>query len=194
MCAIHESFLSHATMSCSLGHVLPHQIQNPKVNPLLTLTASKSLTHLKKVHAQIIPRSNFNSHSHSLPYPDTHFSNKLLRQFSRGPKPENTLLLYKKLRRDGSTLDRFSFPPLLKAVAKVSALNEGLEIHGLASKLGFHADPFIQTGLIGMYAACGRIIDARLLFDKMSNRDVVTWNIMIDGYAIIFIMSILLLC
>lgn len=92
-------------------------------------------------------------------------------------------MLYKKLRRDGSTLDRFSFPPLLKAVAKVSALNEGLEIHGLASKLGFHADPFIQTGLIGMYAACGHIIDARLLFDKMSDRDVVTWNIMIDGYC-----------
>lgn len=34
-----------------------------------------------------------------------------------------------------------------------------------------------------MYAACGRIMDARLVFDKMSHRDVVTWNIMIDGYS-----------
>jgi len=41
----------------------------------------------------------------------------------------------------------------LKVVSKVSAFNHGLEIHGLASKLGFVDDPFIQTGLIAMYAS-----------------------------------------
>ncbi|KAG7028900.1 Pentatricopeptide repeat-containing protein [Cucurbita argyrosperma subsp. argyrosperma] len=35
-----------------------------------------------------------------------------------------------------------------------------------------------------MYAACRRIMEARLVFDKMSQRDVVTWSIMIDGYCI----------
>ncbi|XP_061354634.1 pentatricopeptide repeat-containing protein At4g14820 [Gastrolobium bilobum] len=187
--------------------------QNPKVNPLLTaLASSTTLTHLKQVHAHILrsklERSNYllfrlvlsscaissaSASASGLDYalsvfsqirnPETHFCNQVLRQFSRGPRPGKTLLLYEKLRRDGSTLDRFSFPPLLKAVSKVSAFNEGLEIHGLVSKLGFHADPFIQTGLIAMYAACRRIMDARLLFDKMSYRDVVTWNIMIDGYC-----------
>ncbi|KAA8527618.1 hypothetical protein F0562_034987 [Nyssa sinensis] len=58
-----------------------------------------------------------------------------------------------------------------------------MEIHGLASKLGFDTDPFVQTALVGMYAACGRILEARMLFDKMSQRDIVTWNIMIDGYC-----------
>lgn len=80
-------------------------------------------------------------------------------------------------------LDRFSFPPLLKAVSRASALAEGIEIHGLAWKLGFDSDPFVQTVLVRMYAACGRVMDARLMFDKMSNRDVVAWSIMIDGYG-----------
>lgn len=80
-------------------------------------------------------------------------------------------------------LDRFSFPPLLKAVSRASALAEGIEIHGLAWKLGFDSDPFVQTVLVRMYAACGRVMDARLVFDKMSNRDVVAWSIMIDGYC-----------
>ncbi|KAK7308851.1 hypothetical protein RJT34_05134 [Clitoria ternatea] len=180
---------------------------HPKVNPMLAaaLTSCKTLTQVKQVHAQIL-RSNSNSllfklilsystlpSSSALDYSlslfslisnaHTHFSNQLLRHFSRHPTPRNTLLLYHKLRRNGSPLDRFSFPPLLKAVTKVSALNEGLDIHGVVSKLGFHSDPFIQTGLVAMYAACGRILDARLLFDKMSLRDVVTWNIMIDGYC-----------
>lgn len=188
--------------------------QNPKPNfawhdSLFTaLASSTTLSHLKQVHAQIlrsrIDRSNSLflklvltscALSSGLDYaisvfcqirnPETHFCNKVLRELSRGAKPEKTLLVYEKMRRDGSSLDRFSFPPLLRGVSKASALNEGLEIHGLASKLGFDSDPFIQTGLIGMYAACGQIIEARLLFDKMSHRDVVTWNIMIDGYGLV---------
>nr|POE82932.1 pentatricopeptide repeat-containing protein [Quercus suber] len=86
-------------------------------------------------------------------------------------------------RKEGVGVDRFTFPPLLKAVSKASALAEGMEIHGLAAKLGFDSDPFVETGLVGMYAACGRILEARLVFDKMSHRDVVTWSIMIDGYC-----------
>ncbi|KAJ6771610.1 PENTATRICOPEPTIDE REPEAT PROTEIN-RELATED [Salix koriyanagi] len=79
-------------------------------------------------------------------------------------------------------IDRFSFPPLLKAASRASGLNEGKEIHGVAAKLGFDKDPFVQTGLVGMYASCDRIADARLVFEKMPYRDVVAWSIMIDGY------------
>lgn len=82
-------------------------------------------------------------------------------------------------------VDRFSIPPLLKAVARASALSEGMEIHGVAWKLGFDSDPFVETGLVRMYAACGRIMDARLVFDKMSRRDVVAWSIMINGYDLV---------
>lgn len=87
------------------------------------------------------------------------------------------------MRTQGLEVDRFSFPPLLKALSRVNSLVEGLEIHGLAAKMGFDSDPFVQTGLIQMYAACGRVAEARLMFDKMLCRDVVAWSIMIDGYG-----------
>lgn len=87
------------------------------------------------------------------------------------------------MRTVGAPVDRFTFPPLLKASARVPALAEGREIHGLAAKMGFDSDPFIQTGLIGFYAACGRVSEARVLFDKMSHRDIVAWSVMMDGYT-----------
>ena len=87
------------------------------------------------------------------------------------------------MRTQGLEVDRFSFPPLLKALSRVNFLVEGLEIHGLAAKLGFDSDPFVQTGLIRMYASRGRIAEARLMFDKMFHRDVIAWSIMIDGYG-----------
>lgn len=91
--------------------------------------------------------------------------------------------MYEWMRREGLSLDRFSFPPLLKAVSRATDLVQGMEIHGLASKLGFSSDPFVQTGLVRMYAVCGQIMEARLVFDKMSHRDVVAWSIMIVGYG-----------
>ncbi|KAL8162200.1 hypothetical protein V2J09_013689 [Rumex salicifolius] len=171
------------------------------------LTSSTSLDQLKQVHAQIL-RSGFDrstsllfklissSSSFSnggLDYalsvfdeirrPETRQCNGFLRDISRSADPRKTLLAYARIRWGSLRVDRFSFPPLLKAAAKASALVEGMEIHGLLIKLGYWSDPFVQTGLVGMYAALRRVEDARLVFDKMSYRDVVTWNIMLDGYS-----------
>lgn len=40
----------------------------------------------------------------------------------------------------------------------------------------------VGTALIDMYAKCGRVGFARLIFDQMGVRNLVTWNTMIDGY------------
>nr|XP_043621750.1 pentatricopeptide repeat-containing protein At4g14820 [Erigeron canadensis] len=176
-------------------------------NNLLT-TSSSSLPHLKQIHARII-RSHSSSSSSSLvvklflsacalpssPFhyllsiftqlenPEPRLSNKLLRHLSRTTDPENTLFVYAKMRDQDFVFDSFSIPPLLKASTRVKALTEGKEIHGFCFKMEFGSDPFVQTGLVGMYAACGHIDDARKLFDKMSQRDIVAWNIMIHGYC-----------
>ncbi|XP_004298066.1 PREDICTED: pentatricopeptide repeat-containing protein At4g14820-like [Fragaria vesca subsp. vesca] len=171
-----------------------------------SLSSSTNLTHLKQLHAQILKTNPDRSHFllsklllssfplspslhyplslfHQIPKPQTHLCNKLLRELSRCREPEKALLVYETMRREGVALDRFSFPPLLKAVSRAVVLAEGLEIHGLACKLGYDSDPFVQTVLVRMYAACGRVMDARQVFDKMPSRDVVAWSIMIDGYC-----------
>ncbi|KAF9605110.1 hypothetical protein IFM89_013780 [Coptis chinensis] len=84
---------------------------------------------------------------------------------------------------EGVGVDRFSFPPILKASARVCGVKEGMEIHGVAEKMGFDSDPYVQTGLMGVYIACGRVFEARLVFDKMLHKDVVTWCVMMDGYC-----------
>ncbi|KAK7371201.1 hypothetical protein VNO78_36769 [Psophocarpus tetragonolobus] len=59
----------------------------------------------------------------------------------------------------------------------------GTTIHALACKLGLHVnDVMVGTALIDMYAKCGRVESARLAFDQMGVRNLVSWNTMIDGY------------
>ncbi|OAY76679.1 Pentatricopeptide repeat-containing protein, partial [Ananas comosus] len=39
--------------------------------------------------------------------------------------------------------------------------------------LWFHVDPRVLTALLGFYAKCGRIVDARKLFDEMAREESV---------------------
>ena len=39
------------------------------------------------------------------------------------------------------------------------------------------------SAVVDMYCKCGSVMDAHQMFDKMSERDVVSWSSMIAGYA-----------
>eukprot|EP01018_Ginkgo_biloba_P010114 Gb_03354 [translate_table: standard] len=73
---------------------------------------------------------------------------------------------------------------VLSACAQLGALQQGKWIHDYMVRNGFDADVSLGTALIDMYAKCGCIEIARQLFDKMSDRNVVSWSAMIAGYGI----------
>lgn len=72
---------------------------------------------------------------------------------------------------------------VLPACADVAALQEGKYIHEYIMKNKFELDVVTENSLISMYAKCKSIDIARQLFDKMSKRNVFSWNSMIAGYT-----------
>ncbi|OWM76257.1 putative pentatricopeptide repeat-containing protein At5g13230, mitochondrial [Punica granatum] len=76
-----------------------------------------------------------------------------------------------------------SYASTLRACASLAALDPGNQVHTLAIKTTYDKDPVVGNSLIHMYAKCGGIKDARLVFDTMNVRDVVSWNTMISGYS-----------
>lgn len=80
-------------------------------------------------------------------------------------------------------LDGFTLVSALAACAQLAALREGKAIHACVIRRGFTADVFVTTGIVDMYAKCGRVEFARQVFDKMSKRDIVAWDAMIAGYS-----------
>eukprot|EP01018_Ginkgo_biloba_P011802 Gb_29543 [translate_table: standard] len=115
--------------------------------------------------------------------PDGFLWNVMIRGYAINGPFEETMVLYHKMRWAGVQPDNFTFPFVLKACAILSAFQEGKEIHDHILRSGFESDMFVETALVNMYSKCGILEIAHQLFDKMSKRNVVSWNAMIAGYA-----------
>eukprot|EP01018_Ginkgo_biloba_P018893 Gb_18914 [translate_table: standard] len=96
---------------------------------------------------------------------------------------EEALTLYYQMQRGGIQPDNLTFPFILKACGSLTDLQRGKDIHDCLIRNGFESNVFVGSALVDMYAKCGEIESARQVFDKMSERNVVSWNTMIAGYV-----------
>ncbi|KAK9285820.1 hypothetical protein L1049_025021 [Liquidambar formosana] len=115
--------------------------------------------------------------------PNTFMWNTMIRGYSNSKNPEEALLLYHQMLWNSVPQNAYTFPFLLKACSSLAALEETQQIHAQIIKNGFGSDIYATNSLLHVYAKSGSIIPARLLFDRVPQRDIVSWNSMIDGYS-----------
>ncbi|KAK7372905.1 hypothetical protein VNO80_06295 [Phaseolus coccineus] len=91
--------------------------------------------------------------------------------------------IYARMHQNGVLPSVLTFSSVLSACGRVPALFEGTQVHARVVQSGFLGNKIVQTALLDMYAKSGYISDARDVFDRMDDRDVVAWTAMICGYA-----------
>lgn len=164
-----------------------------------------AIKQLKQLHARILKNglqqevflrtklaAKYEEH-HSMKYarlvfekteaPDVFFWNVIIRGYAKNGPYEEAIALYYKMLRAGLQPNKFTFPFVLKACAVLNAMEEGIIIHNHIRSLRFEANVHVGASLIDMYGKCGNTEDARYVFDKMPQRNLVAWTAMIAGYA-----------
>ncbi|KAF8398080.1 hypothetical protein HHK36_017006 [Tetracentron sinense] len=109
--------------------------------------------------------------------------NMIVRGFSHSKEPEKALYWYSKMTNSGLSPDKFTFPFLLKACSRLFNLGNGQQIHCQIVKVGPLNDPHVDSSLVHFYTSCGDLDFAQMVFEKISHRNVVFWNVMISGSA-----------
>ncbi|KAL4197717.1 hypothetical protein AMTRI_Chr04g189680 [Amborella trichopoda] len=71
----------------------------------------------------------------------------------------------------------------LSACAHLGDLERGKQINASIDGLGVKQSVHLSTALVNMYAKCGKLDIAHTLFNKIPDRNVVSWSTMISGYA-----------
>ena len=78
------------------------------------------------------------------------------------------------MKNEGLQLDNFMFLCILKACIGLLALEWWQKIHDCIISVGIELDIFIGDSLIDMYAKCWDLDVTCQVFDKISQRSVVT--------------------
>ncbi|KAL8508951.1 hypothetical protein ACS0TY_016230 [Phlomoides rotata] len=109
--------------------------------------------------------------------------NILIRAYAWNGPYEAAISLYHQLLDHGLVPDNFTLPCVLKACSSLSNIKVGRGVHDQARKTGSETDVFVGAALVDMYAKCGYVSDARKVFDKIVDKDVVLWNSMLSAYS-----------
>lgn len=103
--------------------------------------------------------------------------------YSQCSECEEALVIFSKMREAGFTPNHFTFSTVLDACASLCLLEYGQQVHGLICKVGLDTDKCTESALIDMYAKCGSISEAKMVFESITNPDTVSWTAIISGCA-----------
>uniref|UniRef100_A0A5K1DIJ8 DYW domain-containing protein n=2 Tax=Nymphaea colorata TaxID=210225 RepID=A0A5K1DIJ8_9MAGN len=80
-------------------------------------------------------------------------------------------------------LDSLALVRLLSVCSQLGDSRIGRSLHNYIELKGLGKSVFVSTALIDMYNKCGKVDEARRVFDQMPERDVVSWSALICGYS-----------
>ncbi|KAJ6818426.1 KIN14B-interacting protein [Iris pallida] len=97
---------------------------------------------------------------------------------------EDALGLFCQMRVAELPATEVTYSSVLRACASMATIEQASQIHCLIVKTPFTVDNMVCNSLIDSYAKCGSIKDARKVFDLLDDRDAISWNALISGYAV----------
>lgn len=185
-------------------------LRRPK-HPMISMVESCiSLREIKQIHTQLLINGFFKdkkvlsqfissialNHPTNVEYahqfldqcnfrPTLRTLNWMIKAYSETSTPQMSFHLYNTMLHPTSRLlpDNCTFNFLVRACAKMMALDTGASVHAALLKYGFGNDPYIQEGLISMYAEFGLLNFACLLFDEISEPSLVVQTTMMSACA-----------
>ncbi|XP_010477553.1 PREDICTED: pentatricopeptide repeat-containing protein At1g22830-like [Camelina sativa] len=109
--------------------------------------------------------------------------NVLIDSYVRNKRFEESVSVYKRMMSKGVRPDEFTYPSVLKACGALLDFASGRVVHGSIEVSSHRCSLYVCNALISMYKRFGKVDIARRLFERMSERDAVSWNAVINCYA-----------
>ncbi|KAF6136320.1 hypothetical protein GIB67_042805 [Kingdonia uniflora] len=117
-----------------------------------------------------------------MPEKDSFSWNTMISGYVRNDRPGEALELLRRMQKENFRCNGFTVSSALSASSALQCLRLGMEIHGHIMRTGLDSDTVVWSALSDMYAKCKSIEQARYIFDRTLDQDIVSWTTMIMRY------------
>ena len=96
-----------------------------------------------------------------------------------------SLVLFQRMQGQGEVPDEFTFTSTLKACGALGAIRGGTQIHASLITRGFPISirNIIASAIVDLYAKCGYLFEAQKVFDRIEQKNLISWSALIQGFA-----------
>ncbi|XP_049934110.1 putative pentatricopeptide repeat-containing protein At5g40405 isoform X2 [Nymphaea colorata] len=109
--------------------------------------------------------------------------NAMITGYAQGGSSIAALSMFHEMQMAGVKANEATMVSVLSACGHLGALDQGKWVHVYIEKNKLRLNVNLGTSLIDMYAKCGEITRAMEVFNKMSEKNVLTWTTAMNGLA-----------
>lgn len=102
----------------------------------------------------------------------------------RNGESNRALEVFRNMQREDVMPNEVTIVCVLSACSELGALQLGRWVRSYMDKHGIELNHFVGGALINMYSRCGDIDEAQRVFEQMKEKNVITYNSMIMGFAL----------
>ncbi|KAI3975912.1 hypothetical protein MKX01_016595 [Papaver californicum] len=107
----------------------------------------------------------------------------MIRCFVESSSYDRAVRLYYRMKEYGIRPDNYTFPFVIKACGHLQDVKLCRVVHGDVIEFGYEYDVFVDNSLITVYGKCEQVELSTQVFDRMSDRSLVSWSAMI-GFSV----------
>lgn len=109
--------------------------------------------------------------------------NAIIGVHAQNGQGQEALQMFDQMKYEAILANNVTFICTLDACANQAAMEKGIQIHACIIACEFKADVIVDTALVNLYGKCGSLENAHRMFDKMPERNVISWNAIVAAYA-----------
>ncbi|KAK3426259.1 hypothetical protein EUGRSUZ_F02747, partial [Eucalyptus grandis] len=110
--------------------------------------------------------------------------NALISGYAQNGFSDKALQAFSGMQAEGLEPDEVTVVGALSACGQSGSLDVGKKIHDMITNKRINPNQFVLNALVDMYAKCGDLTKAKLIFDGIPEKNCACWNSMISGFAI----------
>ncbi|XAR50043.1 hypothetical protein NMG60_11004260 [Bertholletia excelsa] len=168
------SLIKSSSQETQLAQIHAHLLRtsllkNRTIYLALLSRLSRNLRYARRFFSQILK-------------PNLSHYNTMIRVYSQSNSPKEGFNLYREMRNRGLRPDPISSSFVTECCIKMCSILGGEQVHAKILTDGHQLDGLLMTTLMDFYSSCRKYDEACQIFDEMSQKDTVAWNVLISCY------------